>query len=179
MIMFSITTYINHKQSEKVNENSEWISKSSTVIRQSNRFQRNIINMVSGLRGYLLSGENYFIQSYDSAAQENVAILNELSAIVPDTSAQEIVLKELTGLNDQWMLDFADPLIQAKMSAHLSDSSLRAYQNLYRDKLVIGTEKNINRRLQGRFRDFTNYEYRLRDARSHILSESIAQTRLI
>src|SRR5688572_11299983 len=136
LIMFSITTYINHKQAEKVTENSEWFAKSTTVMRQGNRFQRNIVNMVSGLRGYLLSGENYFIQSYDSAAQENVQILKELQDIVPDTSAQKSALQELISLNDQWMLDFADPLIQAKMSAHLSDSSLQAYQTLYRDKLV-------------------------------------------
>jgi signal transduction histidine kinase len=179
LIMFTIATYINHRQSQKVNENTAWFIESSTVIRQSNRFQRNIINMVSGLRGYLLSGENHFIQSYDSAAQENVAILEELSLIIPDTSLQKNVLKELISLNDQWMLDFADPLIQAKMSAHLSDSSLRAYQHLYRDKLIVGTEKNINRRLQQRFRDFTNYEYLLRETRSEILSESIEQTRLI
>lgn len=179
LIMFSIATYINHRQAEKVNENSEWFAKSTTVMRQGNRFQRNIVNMVSGLRGYLLSGENYFIQSYDSAAQENVQILKELQDIIPDTSAQKSALQELIRLNDQWMLDFADPLIRAKTSAHLSDSSLSAYQHLYRDKLIVGTEKNINRRLQQRFRDFTNYEYQLREVRSQILSDSIEQTSAI
>ena len=64
LIMFTITTYMNYKQAEKVNENSEWFANSTTVMRESNRFQRNILNMVSGLRGYLLSGENNFLQSY-------------------------------------------------------------------------------------------------------------------
>src|SRR3990170_1641140 len=150
LIMFSITTYINYNQAEKVNENSEWFAKSTTIMRESNRFQRNILSMVSGLRGYLLSGENYFIQSYDSAAQENEQILEDLKAIIPDTSAQKNSLKELIQLDDQWRLDFADPLIRAKKTAHVSDSSLRAYIDLYRDKLVVGTEKNINRRLQQR-----------------------------
>jgi signal transduction histidine kinase len=179
LIMFSITTYINHKQAEKVNENSEWFAKSTTVMREGNRFQRNIVNMVSGLRGYLLSGENYFMQSYDSAAQENVQILKELQDIIPDTSAQRSSLQELISLNDQWMLDFAGPLIQAKKFAHVSDSSLKAYQSLYRDKLIVGAEKNINRRLQQGFRDFTNYEYQLREVRSEILSKSIEQTSTI
>jgi signal transduction histidine kinase len=176
LIMFSIATYINHRQAQKVQENSEWFAKSTTVMREGNRFQRNIVSMVSGLRGYLLSGENYFIQSYDSAAQENVEILKQLEEIIPDTSAQKSALKELINLNDQWMLDFAGPLIQAKMNAHLSDSSQKAYQALYRDKLVVGTDKNINRRLTQRFRDFTNYEYQLRAVRSRILSQSIVQT---
>lgn len=179
LIMFTITTYMNYRQAEKVNENSEWFAKSTTVMQQGNRFQRNILNMVSGLRGYLLSGENFFIQSYDSAAQENVQILEQLQAIIPDTSGQSLVLRELVRLNDQWMLDFADPLIRAKKAASVSDSSLRAYNTLYRDKLVVGTEQNINRRLQQRFRDFTNFEYQLRTARSQILTDSIKQTRTI
>ena len=179
LIMFTITTYMNYKQAEKVNENSEWFAKSTTVMQHSNRFQRNILNMVSGLRGYLLSGENYFIQSYDSAAQENVNILNELQAIIPDTSGQSMSLKELVRLNSQWMNDFADPLIQAKKAASDSDSSMRAYNALYREKLVVGNEASLNRRLQQRFREFTNFEYQLRTARSQILSDSIRQTRTI
>lgn len=179
LIMFTITTYINSNQAEKVNENSEWFAKSTTIMRESNRFQRNILNMVSGLRGYLLSGENFFIQSYDSAKQENIQILQQLNEIIPDTSAQKRALAQLMDLNDQWMSTFADPLITAKKAAHTSDSSLQAYNALYRDKLVFGTEQNINRSLQQKFRDFTNYEYQLRAARSEVLSDSIRQTRTI
>lgn len=179
LVMFSITTYINYKQAEKVNENSQWFALSTTVVRQSNRFQRNILNMVSGLRGYLLSGENHFMQSYDSAAQENVNILEQLNEIIPDTSVQQNALHELIRLNDQWMNDFAKPLMRAKKAAAESDSSLRAYEALYRDKLVVGSDNNLNRRLQNRFREFTNYEYQLRTVRDQILSKSIRQTRAI
>lgn len=179
LIMFTITTYINYKQAEKVTENSEWFANSTTVMRESNRFQRNILNMVSGLRGYLLSGENFFIQSYDSAAQENIQILAQLNDLLPDTSAQRSLLQELTSLNNRWMMDFAVPLINAKKAASLSDSSLNAYNRLYREKLIVGNEQDINRRLQRRFRDFTNYEYQTREARSEILSASVRQTRTI
>ncbi len=179
LVMFSITTYINYRQAEKVNENSEWFDNSATVMRESNRFQRNILNMISGLRGYLLSGENYFIQSYDSAALENVKILEQLNTIIPDTSAQKQALAELIRLNDQWILDFASPLIEAKKVSHLSDSSLQAYNNLCHQKVVVGTERFVNRRLQQRFRSFTNYEFQVREARSEVLSASIRKTRRI
>jgi signal transduction histidine kinase len=179
LIMFSIATFINYRQAEKVNENSEWFAKSTTVIREGNRFQRNILNMVSGLRGYLLSGEKFFIQSYDSSAQENIQILEQLESIIPDTSAQKKALSELQSLNDQWIADYSNPLINAKKMSNLSDSSLKAYNNLYRQKMGSGTEKNINRRLQQKFRDFTNYEYQLRDVRSQTLTQSITQTRVV
>lgn len=179
LIMFFITTFINFRQAEKVNENSDWVARSTTITREGNRFQRNILNMVSGLRGYLLSGERTFIRSYDSAAQENIQILQILDKLVPDTTSQQRVLNQLMQLNDQWMLDLAEPLINAKKISHFSDSSLLAYNKLYREKLVSGTEKNISARLRSRFRDFINYEYQLRDMRSEILTASIKQTRMV
>ncbi|MEO5601673.1 MAG: ATP-binding protein [Cyclobacteriaceae bacterium] len=179
LIMFSITTFINYKQAEKVSENSDWSAKSTTIMREGNRFQRNILNMVSGLRGFLLSGETYFIQSYDSAAQENVQILNQLDEIISDTSVQKKALIQLRSINDEWMRNFAEPLISAKKTASISDSSLLSYNALYREKLIIGTEQIINRNLQRRFREFANYEYQLRDARRKTLMASVSETRII
>jgi signal transduction histidine kinase len=179
LVMFSAATYMNFRQAEQVNENSEFISRSSTIIRQSNRFQRNILNMISGLRGYLFTGENYFIQAYDSAARENVDILNELFILVPDSSLQRSALEEIRFMNTQWLSSFAEPLLQAKKVAGSSDSSQRAFSNIYREKLLGGAEANFNRRLQKKLRDFTNYEYTLRDARKAELTAAVQFTRKI
>jgi signal transduction histidine kinase len=179
LILFSITTYINFKEAERVNENSEFLSRSTTVVRQSNRFQRNILNMVSGLRGYLFTGENYFIQAYDSAAAENEEILDELSALIPDSSTQSKNFEEILDLNFRWINEFADPLIEAKKMSGTSDSSLTSFNKMYREKLVSGTERNINRALQTKFRDFSNYEYDVREMQKMELIQSIAKTRQI
>jgi signal transduction histidine kinase len=135
--------------------------------------------MVSGLRGYLFTGENYFVQTYDSAAIENENILRELSSVVPENSIQGKTLKQILNLNSRWINEFGEPLKDAKRLAGSSDSSLVAFNKLYRDKLINGDERNINRALQSKFRDFANYEYDLRDQRKQILTESITQTRSI
>ena len=179
LILFSITTWINFKQAESVTENTEFYARSTTIVRNSNRFQRNILNMVSGLRGYLFTGENYFAQAYDSAALENDNILTELSALVPANSVQGKTLKEIVDLNSRWINEFGEPLKKAKRLSTLSDSSLVAFNKLYRDKLVNGEERNINRLLQSKFRDFANYEYDLREQRRQVLTKSITQTRAI
>jgi signal transduction histidine kinase len=179
LLMFSITTWINFRQAEKVNENSEFFSVSTTVLRHSNRFQRNILNMVSGLRGYLFTGENYFIQAYDSAALENENILVELALLIPDSSNQRNILAEIDTLNTQWLNEFALPLMEAKKNSGNSDSSQLAFNALYRQKLQTGSERNINRALQAKFRDFSNYEYDLRETRGRTLSKSIEDTRIV
>ena len=177
--MFSAATYMNFRQAEQVNESSEFFAKSTTVVRHSNRFQRNILNMISGLRGYVFTGENYFIQSYDSAAMENIAILEELATIIPDTSIQARAFAEISALNERWLNEFAQPLINAKRLASNSDSSQQAFNRLYREKFASGTEVNLNRRLQQKLRDFSNYEYNLRDIRKQELTDSVIRTRKI
>ncbi len=179
LIMFSLATYMNFKQAEQVNENSEFFSKSTTIVRHTNRFQRNILNMISGLRGYLFTGENYFMQSYDSAAQENIQIMDDLHSLIPDSTTQWKSLGEIKSLNDQWLNDFAMPLIESKRVSSSSDSSQVAFNKMYREKLVSGTETNISRKLQVKLRDFSNYEYNLRDKRKQELTTAISRTRQI
>lgn len=179
LTLFSITTWINLGLSEKVNDNSEFFARSAALVRQGNRFQRNILTMVSGLRGYVLTGENYFVQSYDSSAQENENILTELSMVISDTSAQRRSLDEIITLNNRWINEFARPLIESKKVAGTSDSSLIAFNRMYREKLLTGNERNLNRALQMKFRDFANYEYSLREKRSEVLTASISRTRII
>lgn len=179
LLLFSITTYINFKQSEEVRENSEWVDKSTTIIRNSNRFQRNILNMISGLRGYLFTGENYFIQAYDSAKTEDETILAELSTLVPPNSEQSTLLGEIRNINNNWLEDFSTPLIEAKKLAGNSDSSLVSFNKLYREKLTSGTERYLNRQLQEKIRVFINNEYNSRDIRTQILDISVSRTRTI
>lgn len=174
--MFSVTTYINFRLSEQVNENYEYLSLSTSIVRSGNRFQRNILNMVSGLRGYLLSGEEYFIQTYDSAAQENEQILLELKMVIPQGSEQRSALNQISSLNNRWITEYSQPLIEAKKASILSDSSMRAFNALYRSKLQSGIEVSLNNAMNTRVRNFINYEYNIRDVRKEVLEDSIEAT---
>lgn len=173
--MFSITTYINFRLSEQVNDNYEYLTMSTNIVRSGNRFQRNILNMVSGLRGYLLSGEEYFIQAYDSAARENEQILVDLKSQISE-GEQRTALNEISNLNNRWITEYSQPLIEARKAALNSDSSMRAFNALYRAKLQTGLEVNLNNAMNRRVRNFINYEYSVRDIRKDVLDDSIQST---
>ncbi|HEX2607018.1 MAG TPA: ATP-binding protein [Flavisolibacter sp.] len=179
LLLFATTTYINFRQSEKVKENAEFLAQSSTFIRNSNRFQRNILNMISGLRGFLLTGEGYFLQAYDTAALENKTILKELSDALPDTSQQHSLLIQIEQLNNLWVNEFASPLRLAKISAEASDRNIAYFNKLYREKIKISNERQINVDLQQKLREFVNIEYERRDIQKAILSSSVQSTRSI
>jgi signal transduction histidine kinase len=135
--------------------------------------------MVSGLRGYLLTNEVFFIMTYDSAVIENEKILKELGTLVPERSDQRILLDEILQLHKFWENEFAVPLLEAKKFTALSDSSKAAFNNLYRGKIVNGLEKDVQKSLQTKFSQFTNVEYGFRDSQKEILNQTVTNTRSI
>jgi signal transduction histidine kinase len=179
LLLFSITTYINYNQSELVNENSESFARSTVVIRHTNRFQRNFLTMVSGLRGYLLTNEAFFIQTYDSAHAENEKILTDMMALIEPGTKQRDLLDDIYELNNYWISEFAAPLLEAKKVSLESDSSKAAFHALYRTKLVNGLEKEVQSSLQKKFSQFSNFEYAFRDVQKEKLTATVQNTRRI
>ena len=179
LLLFAVTTYINYRQSEKVRENTEYMSRSSDIVRNANRFQRNIIHMVSGLRGFLITGENYFLQAYDSASAENNILIKELSQILPDTSYQKKLLDEIDTLNEEWINEFTGPLRAAKIKAETSDKNLASFNQLYKEKMYVSEESQNNVSLQRKIREFINKEYEIREGRQQMLTNSIRNTKNI
>jgi signal transduction histidine kinase len=135
--------------------------------------------MVSGLRGYLLTNEIFFIQTYDSAIIENEKILDDLSTLVSDRSDQQILIDEIHELHRYWIQEFAIPLLEAKRYITLSDSSKIAFNKLYRGKIVNGLEKDVQRSLQQKFSEFTNVEYLFRDSQKEILNATVKSTKSV
>ena len=178
LLLFSITTYINYKQSEEVRDNAEYLSSSSSIVRQSYRFQRNILYMERALRGYLLTGEEALLQSYDSAILENDLLVYELYELIPDTSVQEEKLQSIQTLYTDWLDNFAKPLRNAKAYADSLDS-YTAFNKYYRAQLSSGEEENINNDLQQQFRELIGHEYNNREMRRIILAESERKTKNI
>jgi methyl-accepting chemotaxis protein len=133
--------------------------------------------MVSGLRGYLLTGESSFTQSYDSAAAENILILQELDQQVPKGSNGGKLLMEIKVLNQRWINDFARPLRNAKAESLMFPEKKDDFRRLYSDQFLASDEKEINLLLQNKFREFSNNEYETRAINQRALAISIRQTK--
>ncbi|MBW8683822.1 ATP-binding protein [Chitinophaga rhizophila] len=178
LVLFSFTTFVNFSLSNAVTENNAYFTASTNLVRNSSRFQRNVLTMVNGLRGYLLTGERSFVEAYDTSNIENGLILQEMSTMRMD-SAQLSMLKEITELNEQWTAEYTDPLKHAKMSASISRHHLDTFNILYREKFTSGHERAIQTALQEKFKQFSAYEYDRRDARKEELAASVVNTNIL
>ncbi|HVK96510.1 MAG TPA: ATP-binding protein, partial [Flavisolibacter sp.] len=179
LVFFIITTYINFQQSKVLRRNTEFLSQSSMIIRQSNRLQRNILYMERVLRGFLLTGQPDFIQSYELAIADNDALFNELHTLISDTSIQHEYLNKIKEIYTQWINDYAAPLQVLKQQNFDSARSNIVFQQLYRKERLVREEEIINQQLGAEFTKLYNQEYKNRDVRKIILEDSEKTTKNI
>ena len=129
-----------------------WVDHSDQVIATARQLQRQIVAMDTGLRGYYLTRDHTFLESYNEAkarVPEQIANLEQLTA---DNPAQEARLRELKLLDERWM-QWADQ--QMQRAGHGSPSA---------EDLLSGEE--MMQQLRREQRTFVSDEEALRQGRS-------------
>lgn len=174
-LLFTTVAIVNFRLSEDVIENMRWVTRSQIVVRNSASLQRNIIDMESGLRGYLLNGNEVFLEPYHEAKR----LLTRLREDVRNYTASESQKQKLDKIirtHDDWITQYAEPLIEMKRSDTL-EVSTRAF-DMKLDTLVLG-EKVLMDTIRSDFRVFNSHEYTLRGERNDRLNASINTTRQV
>ncbi len=177
LLLFSFTTFVNFRQSQAVKENTEWVARSQGVIRDVLRYQRNISDLQSSLRGYFLTGDESLMEPYYASEAENKQLISELNQLMPAGSLQLKKLKVIENLNMRWKTEYAQPLIEARNRADESDAAANTFRRFYGEKIKSQFEKQVNQQMRDEFREITNIEYGLRSTRRAVLDKSVAQTR--
>lgn len=179
LVMFALTTFVNYRQSQVVYEDAEWVATSQQIIRSASRLQRNMVEMQSNLRGFLLTGETLFLDSYRLAMQENAELIKELTSLIPNNSPQKRELTEILMLYGRWQNEFAGPLIEARQQVGISARADRQFDRLYSDELKKHLDQYLSEQIRNKFRELTNYVYDLRAQRRERLNDTVGNTRLL
>ncbi|WP_439881586.1 ATP-binding protein [Pontibacter sp. MBLB2868] len=172
-VLFTAVAIVNFQLSEDVIQNSQWVSRSQIVVRNSAALQRNIIDMETGLRGYLLNGNETFLQPYLLAKDQLGNLFKETKSFVANSPDQVKNIDEIMRLQQIFQEKYAEPLIMMVRSDTITDD---VYIGGKVDKLVIG-EKIVIDSIRTAFREFNAYEYKVREDRRQRLNQSIDTTR--
>ena len=131
-----------------------WVEHSEHVIGNVNEVSKLNSDMESSMRGFLISGDDAFLQPYDIARARFGREVDTLSELVSDNSTQVNRLGRVKGLNQQWT-DFAQEVINQK----------RRNQD-YVQTVLTGRGKNLNDEVRRELTNFTLTEQRLRQERN-------------
>ena len=80
-----------------------WVDHSDQVISTARQLQRQIVEMDTDLRGYYLTGDRAFFDSYNEAKSRVPDQLNQLLVLTSDNPSQQQRMREIEALDQQWI----------------------------------------------------------------------------
>jgi len=86
-------------------------ARSEQVIAAGNALERSVLDLETGLRGYLLSGRRRFLEPYGDALVRYPAQERELGRLVADDPAQRALLARLETSIDEYIRNWTRPML--------------------------------------------------------------------
>lgn len=178
LTLLLVNFWVNSTLFGKVSQNAEFLTKSEMVIRNSTRLHKTMIDMQSGFRGFLLTGNEKFLEPYFNGSRDIPSIVSEQKTLITDTPLQTRKLDSIMELHGQWMI-YSSAIIEAKRDSVAESAGEAAYKLLLENQLKKEVGKKLNDQISEKFREFDTFEYRVRQERREILNNSLERTRSV
>jgi len=131
-----------------------WVEHSERVIGNASEISKEMVDMETGLRGYMLAGEESFLQPYVLAKPKIASSLDSLADLVKDNHAQVDRLRLIGAQHRQWDL-YAQEMIR-----------LRAANGDVTGPVKTGRGKNQFDEIRRQLDAFIEFEMRMRQDRN-------------
>ena len=132
----------------------QWLQHSDRVISNANEAMKLTVDLETGMRGYLITGDEHFLDPYEVARPQIIAQLHGLQELVSDNAQQVDRLKRLEALQNDWS-NYAKSMID-----------LRRNNGDYRGAVQAGRGKRLTDQIRKEFDAFIAMEQQLRVARN-------------
>ena len=132
----------------------KWVEHSDRVISNTNEAVKLTVDLESGMRGFLITGDEHFLDPYAVAKPQIFAQIQSLQALVSDNPQQVDRLKRIEALQNEWAT-YAQQMVD-----------LRRLNGDYRSAVQTGRGKNLTDQIRQQYDDFIQLEQQLRVARN-------------
>jgi signal transduction histidine kinase len=178
LILSIIDTLSNYVLSVKVEKNTEFLNKSQDIIRNSSNLHKEMIQMQSSFRGYLLTLDTNFLTSYKEGIQNVPRLFSEQQNLIKDSREQSAILDSIKSLHQQW-IGYSNALITSSRKIPSSNDSLQDFDFLFENRFKKQIGEKINNQVSQKFADFDKIEYKSRSIHSNNLISAIDRTHTI
>lgn len=132
----------------------QWVEHTDRVINNANEAVKLTVDLETGMRGFLLSGDDKFLEPYETAKPRIEVVLNTLLELTADNPAQTDRLHRLQALQDEWAT-YAQTMID-----------LQRNSGDYRSAVKAGKGKRLTDEIRKQFEDVIDMEQQLRATRN-------------
>lgn len=138
----------------------QWVEHTDRVIGNANEAVKLSIDMETGMRGFLITGDEHFLDPYEVARPRLATELATLKTLVSDNPQQVDRLNRVQALQNEWD-DFALRMI-----------SLRRVNGNYSGAIAAGEGKRLTDEIRKEYEQFVAMEQQLRVARNEDVSRT-------
>ncbi|MHA6235608.1 response regulator [Pseudomonas fluorescens group sp. PF-69] len=132
----------------------QWVEHTDRVINNANEALKLTVDLETGMRGFLLSSDEKFLEPYETAKPRIEVVLKTLLELTGDNPAQTDRLHRLQALQQEWA-DYAQTMIDLQRSSGDYRSAVRA-----------GKGKRLTDEIRKQFEDVIDMEQQLRTTRN-------------
>ena len=133
----------------------KWVEHSDRVISNTNEAVRLTVDLETGMRGFLITGDEHFLDPYAVAKPQILAQIQSLQGLVSDNPQQVDRLKRIEALQNEWA-SYAQSMVD-----------LRRESGDYRAAVQSGRGKSLTDQIRQEYDDFIQLEQQLRVARNN------------
>jgi CHASE3 domain sensor protein len=132
----------------------QWVEHTDRVINNANEAVKLTVDLETGMRGFLLSGDEHFLDPYETAKPRIAVALNTLLDLTADNPVQTDRLRRLQALQTEWA-NYAQSMIDLQRSS-----------GDYRGAVKAGRGKRLTDEIRKQFEDVIETEQVLRTTRN-------------
>lgn len=132
----------------------QWVEHTDRVINNANEAVKLTVDLETGMRGFLLSGDDKFLEPYETAKPRIEVVINTLLELTADNPVQTDRLHRLQSLQQEWGT-YAQTMID-----------LQRASGDYRSAIRAGKGKRLTDEIRKQFEDVIDMEQQLRATRN-------------
>jgi methyl-accepting chemotaxis protein len=134
---------------------SKWINHTHEVIREAMKVEASAVDMETGMRGYLLAGNDDFLAPYTAGHDQFKKRVGALKNTVSDNQAQVNLLGEIETTIDAWQSNVTEPTIALRrqigdaqtmndMASLVGEARGKAYFDKFRDQIQTFRDRELS-----------------------------------
>lgn len=127
MVCISLVVYLSIN---KLLDNSKWVEHTHGAIGYGNGLIAEMINMETGMRGFLVSGKDEFLEPYVSGEQRLEQLMAEAKQKVSDNPAQVARLEKIHKLAHHWKEKAAETQIAERRKANEGAAAITHFKQV-------------------------------------------------
>jgi signal transduction histidine kinase/DNA-binding response OmpR family regulator/CHASE3 domain sensor protein len=132
----------------------QWVEHTDRVINNANEAVKLTVDLETGMRGFLLTGDDKFLEPYETARPRVAVAVKTLLELTADNPVQTDRLQRLQALQDEWAT-YAQSMIDLQ---HAGGD--------YRSAVQAGRGKRLTDEIRKQFEDVIDMEQQLRTTRN-------------